>query len=96
MFSLLFPCCADVVYDPEIISALINVLQKLPSSRTDGKPPEVFIASTIRNQDTFCLFQAELGRAFFMQCINSFGLFLYYFICGRDEQEYFLAMGVVP
>ncbi|XP_010143236.1 PREDICTED: protein FAM86A-like, partial [Buceros rhinoceros silvestris] len=54
---------ADVVYDPEIISSLIGVLQKLPPSRTDGKPPEVFIASTIRNLDTFCLFQAELDKA---------------------------------
>ncbi|XP_061848591.1 protein-lysine N-methyltransferase EEF2KMT isoform X2 [Colius striatus] len=51
---------ADVVYDPEIISALIGMLQKLRAGR---KPPEVFIASTIRNPDTYQLFQAQLGKA---------------------------------
>ncbi|NXE97375.1 EF2KT methyltransferase, partial [Menura novaehollandiae] len=53
---------ADVVYDPEIISALIGMLQKLPTSRADRKAPEVFIASTIRNPDTYHLFQAELDK----------------------------------
>ncbi|NXP10774.1 EF2KT methyltransferase, partial [Thinocorus orbignyianus] len=54
---------ADVVYDPEIISALIGMLQKLSMCRADGKPPEVYIASTIRNPDTYHLFQAELEKA---------------------------------
>ncbi|XP_038006914.1 protein-lysine N-methyltransferase EEF2KMT isoform X2 [Motacilla alba alba] len=54
---------ADVVYDPEIILALIGVLQKLSSSRADRKAPEVFIASTVRNPDTYQLFQAELDKA---------------------------------
>ncbi|NWR18781.1 EF2KT methyltransferase, partial [Emberiza fucata] len=54
---------ADVVYDPEIILALIGMLQKLSTSRTDRKAPEVFIASTIRNPDTYQLFQAELDKA---------------------------------
>ncbi|NXY36035.1 EF2KT methyltransferase, partial [Pomatorhinus ruficollis] len=53
---------ADVVYDPEIISALIGMLQKLSTSRADRKAPEVFIASTIRNPDTYQLFQAELDK----------------------------------
>ncbi|XP_015498734.1 protein-lysine N-methyltransferase EEF2KMT [Parus major] len=53
---------ADVVYDPEIILALIGMLQKLSTSRADRKAPEVFIASTIRNPDTFQLFQAELDK----------------------------------
>ncbi|NXE24252.1 EF2KT methyltransferase, partial [Ardeotis kori] len=52
---------ADVVYDPEIISALIGMLQKLSAFR-DGKPPEVYIASAIRNPDTYRLFQAELDK----------------------------------
>ncbi|NXU58727.1 EF2KT methyltransferase, partial [Turnix velox] len=51
---------ADVVYDPEIISALISVLQKLSVCRADRKPPEVYIASIIRNQETHRFFQAEL------------------------------------
>ncbi|NXN97869.1 EF2KT methyltransferase, partial [Rhinopomastus cyanomelas] len=54
---------ADVVYDPEIIFTLIRVLQKLPPCRADRNPPEIYIASTIRNPDTYCLFQAELDRA---------------------------------
>ncbi|NXL11037.1 EF2KT methyltransferase, partial [Mesembrinibis cayennensis] len=54
---------ADVVYDPEIILALIGMLQKLSTSRADGKPPEVYIAFTVRNADTDHLFRAELGKA---------------------------------
>ncbi|NXP00727.1 EF2KT methyltransferase, partial [Certhia brachydactyla] len=54
---------ADVVYDPEIILALIGMLQKLSICRADRKAPEVFIASTIRNPDTYQLFQAELDKA---------------------------------
>ncbi|NXS92396.1 EF2KT methyltransferase, partial [Jacana jacana] len=54
---------ADVVYDPETISALIGVLQKLSACRAEGKPPEVYVASTIRNPETHRLFQAELERA---------------------------------
>ncbi|NXQ13201.1 EF2KT methyltransferase, partial [Peucedramus taeniatus] len=54
---------ADVVYDPEIILALIGMLQKLSTSRADRKAPEVFIASTVRNPDTYQLFQAELDKA---------------------------------
>ncbi|NWT69389.1 EF2KT methyltransferase, partial [Prunella himalayana] len=54
---------ADVVYDPEIIVALIGMLQKLSTCRADRTAPEVFIASTIRNPDTYQLFQAELDKA---------------------------------
>ncbi|NXI49029.1 EF2KT methyltransferase, partial [Chloroceryle aenea] len=53
---------ADVVYDPEIILALIGTLQNLATSRADREPPEVYIASTIRNPDTYHLFQAELDK----------------------------------
>uniref|UniRef100_A0A8D0EVB3 FAM86 N-terminal domain-containing protein n=1 Tax=Strix occidentalis caurina TaxID=311401 RepID=A0A8D0EVB3_STROC len=53
---------ADVVYDPEIILALVGMLQKLSTFRADSKVPEVYIAFTIRNPDTYHLFQAELGR----------------------------------
>ncbi|NXD96633.1 EF2KT methyltransferase, partial [Chaetorhynchus papuensis] len=53
---------ADVVYDPEIILALIGMLQKLSASRGDTKVPEVFIACTIRNPATYQLFQAELDK----------------------------------
>ncbi|NWU90813.1 EF2KT methyltransferase, partial [Upupa epops] len=53
---------ADVVYDPEIIVALIRVLQKLTPCRAERNPPDIYIASTIRNPDTHRLFQAELDR----------------------------------
>ncbi|NXI44521.1 EF2KT methyltransferase, partial [Galbula dea] len=53
---------ADVVYDPEIILALIGMLQKLSTCRAARKPPEVYIASTIRNPDTFALFQDQLDQ----------------------------------
>ncbi|XP_009872341.1 PREDICTED: protein FAM86A, partial [Apaloderma vittatum] len=74
---------ADVVYDPEIILALTGILQKLSASRTDGKPPEVYVASTIRNPDTHRLFQAELdkvGIGWQVIPANSRGIFL------QDEQ----------
>uniref|UniRef100_A0A663LRF1 FAM86 N-terminal domain-containing protein n=1 Tax=Athene cunicularia TaxID=194338 RepID=A0A663LRF1_ATHCN len=53
---------ADVVYDPEIILALVGMLQKLSAFRADRKVPEVYIAFTIRNPDTYHLFQAELDK----------------------------------
>ncbi|NXT85891.1 EF2KT methyltransferase, partial [Zapornia atra] len=54
---------ADVIYDPEVTSALIGMLQKLSAFRATRTPPEVYIASTIRNPDTYRLFQAGLGQA---------------------------------
>ncbi|XP_067162403.1 protein-lysine N-methyltransferase EEF2KMT isoform X3 [Apteryx mantelli] len=53
---------ADVVYDPEITLALIGMLQKLSTYRADGKPPEVYIAFTVRNPDTYHQFKAELDK----------------------------------
>ncbi|KFU87970.1 Protein FAM86A, partial [Chaetura pelagica] len=53
---------ADVVYDPEVTSALIAMLQKLPPSQA-ARTPEVYVAFTIRNQDTYLLFQAQLDKA---------------------------------
>ncbi|NXG55810.1 EF2KT methyltransferase, partial [Hemiprocne comata] len=54
---------ADVVYDPEITSALLGMLQKLSPSQADRTPPEVYVAFTIRNPDTYLLFQAQLDKA---------------------------------
>ncbi|XP_060642596.2 protein-lysine N-methyltransferase EEF2KMT [Anolis sagrei] len=53
---------ADVVYDPELMHALIRVLQKLPSGPDGKKAPEVYIAFTIRNPDTYHCFQTELDK----------------------------------
>lgn len=55
---------ADVVYDPEVTLALIGVLQKFSSSRADRKP-DIYVALTVRNADTYHVFQAELGRCLF-------------------------------
>lgn len=88
----------DVVYDPEIILALIGMLQKLSTSRADRKAPEVFIASTIRNPDTYQLFQAELGGCCSSQCsiVLPFSLFPQYLFCGREEQEHCSRAGSYP
>ncbi|NXH11851.1 EF2KT methyltransferase, partial [Bucco capensis] len=53
---------ADVVYDPELILALIGMLQKLCPCRAGSKAPEVYIASTIRNPATHQLFQEQLDK----------------------------------
>ncbi|KGL79070.1 Protein FAM86A, partial [Tinamus guttatus] len=53
---------ADVIYDPEITLALIGLLQKLSAWRADGKPPEVYIAFTVRNPNTDHHFKAELDK----------------------------------
>ncbi|NXJ31566.1 EF2KT methyltransferase, partial [Ciconia maguari] len=71
---------ADVVYDPEIILALIGMLQKLSTFRAGRKPPEVYIAFTIRNPDTYHLFQDELdkvGIGWQIIPAHSNGIFLY-------------------
>ncbi|NWX95487.1 EF2KT methyltransferase, partial [Nothoprocta ornata] len=53
---------ADVVYDPEITLALTGLLQKLSTLGADGKPPEVYIAFTVRNPNTYHHFKAELDK----------------------------------
>ncbi|XP_052536234.1 protein-lysine N-methyltransferase EEF2KMT isoform X1 [Tympanuchus pallidicinctus] len=53
---------ADVVYDPEVTLALIGVLRKFSTSRADRKP-EIYVALTVRNADTYHVFQAELDKA---------------------------------
>ncbi|XP_015271112.1 PREDICTED: protein-lysine N-methyltransferase EEF2KMT [Gekko japonicus] len=51
---------ADVVYDPDLTQSLVAVLRKLPACTKDGNPPEVYIASTCRNPDTYSHFQRAL------------------------------------
>ncbi|XP_051820112.1 protein-lysine N-methyltransferase EEF2KMT [Antechinus flavipes] len=53
---------ADVLYDPEIILSLIGVLQKLSTCQADQKPPEIYIAFTVRNPDTYQMFKMELSK----------------------------------
>ncbi|XP_044274463.1 protein-lysine N-methyltransferase EEF2KMT isoform X2 [Varanus komodoensis] len=53
---------ADVVYDPELTRSLISVLQKLSSDNSGRQAPDVYIAITIRNPETYCCFQKELEK----------------------------------
>lgn len=93
-----FSFFVDVVYDPEIILALIGMLQKLSTCRAGRKAPEVFIASTIRNPDTYQLFQAELGGCLLQPLFNGFAfcLFPQYLFCGGEEQEHWPRAGSYP
>lgn len=50
----------DVVYDPEIVSCLVRLLEKL--IKIPKKAPEVYISSTIRNPGTYTSFKEELGE----------------------------------
>ncbi|XP_044161042.1 protein-lysine N-methyltransferase EEF2KMT isoform X2 [Bufo gargarizans] len=51
---------SDVVYDPEIVTSFTRVLKKLFHCTKAGNKLDVFVASTIRNPDTYRLFQAAL------------------------------------
>ncbi|XP_075687424.1 protein-lysine N-methyltransferase EEF2KMT isoform X2 [Rhinoderma darwinii] len=51
---------SDVVYDPEIVTSFPKVLQKLFHYTKAGNNLEVFVASTIRNPETYKLFQTSL------------------------------------
>ncbi|XP_054848863.1 protein-lysine N-methyltransferase EEF2KMT [Eublepharis macularius] len=51
---------ADVVYDPNLTLSLVAVLRKLPVCNNAGNLPEIYIASTCRNSQTFCHFQRVL------------------------------------
>ncbi|XP_075035955.1 protein-lysine N-methyltransferase EEF2KMT isoform X2 [Mixophyes fleayi] len=53
----------DVVYDPEIVISFSKVLKKLFQCTKFGKNLEVFVASTIRNSETYRLFQTTLDEA---------------------------------
>ncbi|KAE8579871.1 hypothetical protein XENTR_v10024220 [Xenopus tropicalis] len=52
---------SDVVYDPAIIISFSKVLKKLFNCTKDGRHLDVFVASTIRNPETYDLFYTTLG-----------------------------------
>ncbi|XP_030069474.1 protein-lysine N-methyltransferase EEF2KMT isoform X2 [Microcaecilia unicolor] len=54
---------ADVVYDPQLALSLVRVLQSILNSRKGGIAPKMFIASTVRNLETYHQFQTELNKA---------------------------------
>uniref|UniRef100_A0A4W4H290 FAM86 N-terminal domain-containing protein n=1 Tax=Electrophorus electricus TaxID=8005 RepID=A0A4W4H290_ELEEL len=53
---------ADVVYDPDIIGCLVRLLAELLKCKGQQRHPEVYIASTIRNPETYNCFKNELGE----------------------------------
>lgn len=52
---------ADVVFDPEVIGGLVQLLSKV-LRRPAAVPPEVLICSTVRNPDTYSSFKQQLGE----------------------------------
>ncbi|XP_068102931.1 protein-lysine N-methyltransferase EEF2KMT [Hyperolius riggenbachi] len=54
---------SDVVYDPDIVTSFTKVLCKLLLCRKVNRHPELLIASTIRNSETYKLFQTKLDDA---------------------------------
>ncbi|XP_056262517.1 protein-lysine N-methyltransferase EEF2KMT isoform X4 [Pseudoliparis swirei] len=50
---------ADVVYDPDVVESLVALLSRILRVSS----PEVFICSTVRNQETYGGFKRRLGEA---------------------------------
>uniref|UniRef100_A0ACB8FKC8 Uncharacterized protein n=1 Tax=Sphaerodactylus townsendi TaxID=933632 RepID=A0ACB8FKC8_9SAUR len=51
---------ADVIYDPNVTKSLVAILQRLLTCTDAENLPEIYIASTCRNPDTYCHFQRTL------------------------------------
>ncbi|XP_029805485.1 protein-lysine N-methyltransferase EEF2KMT, partial [Suricata suricatta] len=54
---------ADVLYCPQTVLSLVQVLQRLSACLMDQQAPDAYIAFTVRNPETCQLFTRELGRA---------------------------------
>ncbi|XP_052409013.1 protein-lysine N-methyltransferase EEF2KMT [Carassius gibelio] len=54
---------ADVVYDPDIIAGLVRLLSRLLNGKVHEEHPDVYIASTVRNPQTYDCFKKELEMA---------------------------------
>ncbi|CAI9600519.1 unnamed protein product [Staurois parvus] len=54
---------ADVVYDPDVITSFSNTLCKLLLYKKAEKWLDIFVASTVRNSETYKLFQTKLDEA---------------------------------
>lgn len=50
-----------MLYCPEVTLSLVRVLQKLSACRTDHTP-DIYVAFTVRNPETYQLFTTELGE----------------------------------
>ncbi|XP_061556974.1 protein-lysine N-methyltransferase EEF2KMT isoform X1 [Phycodurus eques] len=54
---------ADVVYDPDVVAVLVQLLSKILRQRGCRVPAEVFICSTVRNPRTYAGFKHNLSDA---------------------------------
>ncbi|MBN3303962.1 EF2KT methyltransferase, partial [Amia calva] len=54
---------SDVVYDPDIVCCLVRLLSKILQCPPQGRCPDVYVASTVRNPETYGLFKSELSKA---------------------------------
>ncbi|XP_076122331.1 protein-lysine N-methyltransferase EEF2KMT [Alosa pseudoharengus] len=54
---------ADVVYDPDIVDCLVSLLGRVLKCSTTSGQPDVYIASTIRNPETYSFFKKQLANA---------------------------------
>uniref|UniRef100_A0A3P8YAC0 FAM86 N-terminal domain-containing protein n=1 Tax=Esox lucius TaxID=8010 RepID=A0A3P8YAC0_ESOLU len=54
---------ADVVYDPDLTGCLVKLLSKILRCSANGRPPDVYICSNIRNPDTYSSFKQHLANA---------------------------------
>lgn len=63
-FSVTLLCLfePDVVYDPDIIACLVKLLSRLLNYKVQENHPDVYIASAVRNPQTYDCFKKELGR----------------------------------
>lgn len=63
-FSVTLLCLfePDVVYDPDVIACLVKLLSRLLNCKVQENHPDVYIASAVRNPQTYDCFKKELGR----------------------------------
>lgn len=51
-----------MVYDPDVIACLVKLLSRLLNDKVQENHPDVYIASAVRNPQTYDCFKKELGR----------------------------------
>lgn len=72
----------DVVYDPDIIACLVKLLSRLLNCKVQENHPDVYIASTVRNPQTYDCFKEELGR------FHTINTFLFHYTIGFKHFHY--------
>uniref|UniRef100_A0A8C9VEL7 Eukaryotic elongation factor 2 lysine methyltransferase n=1 Tax=Scleropages formosus TaxID=113540 RepID=A0A8C9VEL7_SCLFO len=53
---------ADVVYDPDVIDTLVSLLRRLLAIPVLTRPSDIYIASAVRNPDTYAYFRRQCGK----------------------------------